>query len=165
MTWLATDTRTAHTACVGPKRVVWALQVIFFSISLCFCSNSDPQAAYTIRGTHMPSTTPVRHPQPAPGRKRVVWALQVIISFFLVLTQTHSLHIPSVAPTACARAQRLVWALQVIFLIISFFFVLSQTHSLRIPSAAHTHHLPHPCGIHSVRRAQTTRLGPTGDFF
>src|SRR5271156_2493278 len=28
-----------------------------------------------------------------------------------------------------------------------------------------THHILHPYGTHSVRRAQTTRLGPTGEFF
>src|SRR5277367_6857563 len=28
-----------------------------------------------------------------------------------------------------------------------------------------TRHILHPYGTHSVRRAQTTRLGPTGEFF
>src|SRR5271168_3905013 len=44
----------------------------------------------------------VRHPQPAQGPKRLVWALQVnffFYFFFFVLTQTHSLHIPSAART------------------------------------------------------------------
>src|SRR5271168_3042203 len=73
---------------------------------------------------------------------------------------------PSTTPIACVGPKRVVWALQVSFFFVVFFCIVFFTpNRLRTPPATHTCHLPHPCGTHSVRRAQTTRLGSTGQFF
>src|SRR5271155_2109910 len=121
---------TTPIACVGPKGVVWALQVSFFDF-LFFC---------TVFST---PTDCVHHPQ-----------------------HTHAIYHTHAAPTACVGPKQLVWALQVSFFILFYFlYCFFDTHRLRTPPATHTCHLPHPCGTHSVRRAQTTRLGPTGQFF
>src|SRR5271156_3805339 len=65
-------------------------------------------------------------------------------------------------PTGCVGPERLVRALQVSFFFSIVFFNSNYTHSLR---KSPTCHILHPYGTHSVRRAQTSRLGPTGEFF
>src|SRR5277367_107841 len=73
-------THTAPTGCVGPERLVRALQVSFFFLLLFFLILTTPTACvchrHAIYFTHTAPTACV-------GPKRLVWALQV--SFFFLL--------------------------------------------------------------------------------
>src|SRR5271156_1403673 len=56
---------TAPTGCVGPERLLRALQVSFFFFLLFFLNLTTPTAYGCHRDTDMPYTSPIRHPQVA----------------------------------------------------------------------------------------------------
>src|SRR5271156_4524713 len=145
------------TGCVGPERLVRALQVSFFFL-LFFLILTTPTACvshqHAIYSTH---TAPTGE-------------FFFLLLFFLILTtptacvcHRHAIYFTHTAPTACVGPKRVVWALQVsFFFFLLFFFYSNYTHSLRMTPTCHT---LDPYATHRLRRARTTRSGPTGEFF
>src|SRR5271168_1641770 len=93
---------TTPIACVGPKRVVWALQVSFFYfLFFCIVFSTPTDCVHHPRHIH-----DIYHIHTAPtacvGPKRLVWALQVIFfsfHFFYCFFDTHGLRTPPATPT------------------------------------------------------------------